>query len=790
MPSKVNDQIIDALASSISDDVGNSLHDELNTISDNFDKSLTKALDSFNSDVFDDHGFIKNLKDLDLGIDKNNETVKNVLNGIKADYVSPDVMNQTEILLRRDIKNICTQMPEMRDVIYLIRDSIIEANTATGEVSRSLLFTNYSDKDDNKYETEVKTLEENKNLQMAIKNFIIPHVLESGEMYVHVVPYKKLFAELEVLHDKQYPHSATNFSSDTGIFKESLPVDVSQYLHENIRETDLNSSENLKYMMESVSPSLSTEISNDYKLETEKNFKEKETISSEMSELLSNIKIYEGSSILSTEMSYEGYKQFLIHEYKESNNIHTNTGKSSNLFLESLGMADSSISGNVFNTIDQDEIKFDKYDDVKGCYERYCDPLKMIPIRIDRRVVGYYYVTTTMDLQNNAAHPNGMVDVSFQHYTKNKSVVDKLAGLIIKSFNKKMLDKNIKLKSEIAEIIMAHKFSDGKLSFVYIPENEIVRFVINEDENGKGHSVLEPTLFPARSYLMLNLYNMIYTLNNNLTRIHYLRSSGLNKNYAAQIQRTMRKFQSRRITIDDIYSYQGVLNKIGGMGEMVLPLGRGGDYKAIETDSIEPVNNPISTDFLEQQRRQALSGTGAPNLLIINAIDEVDFAKTLELANARFQSTVGSYKIDMNKGCTKLYQKIMSYCTNIDENVIKAFKFKFNEAKQQDLNITNDMISNFNNLVELVETIYYDKTDLESEKSKDKDNISHKRKNLRRALAKKYLPQIDIDELDELIKEVDLESNEETLQNRVSNIKLSDEELKAAAGEEEDNEGT
>ena len=49
-----------------------------------------------------------------------------------------------------------------------------------------------------------------------------------------------------------------------------------------------------------------------------------------------------------------------------------------------------------------------------------------------------------------------------------------------------------------------------------------------------------------------------------------MQSSGLNKNYAAQIQRTIRKFQQRRVNIDDIYSYQGVLNKIGGMGEMVL----------------------------------------------------------------------------------------------------------------------------------------------------------------------------------------------------------------------------
>jgi hypothetical protein len=222
------------------------------------------------------------------------------------------------------------------------------------------------------------------------------------------------------------------------------------------------------------------------------------------------------------------------------------------------------------------DIPYKKYAYIKGCYIKYLDPLRVIPITLDRRVTGYCYVSTQVNSHINPAQPNGVVDVSVAHYTKDKQLVNSLAEIIIKSFSKQMLDKNINLKSEIADIIMAHQFSGNKLSFVFIPENEVIRFIINEDENGKGHSIIEPSLFPARMYLLLTMYNMIYTLNNNTTRIHYLKSSGLNKDYAAQVQRAMRKFQSRRITIDDIYSYSGVLNKVGGMGEMVLPAGRGG----------------------------------------------------------------------------------------------------------------------------------------------------------------------------------------------------------------------
>ena len=461
-------------------------------------------------------------------------------------------------------------------------------------------------------------------------------------------------------------------------------------------------------------------------------------------------------------MGEAGFKEFLSKEYTEyaSNTSH---------YVENTMMRNSS---DIFGKTPEEDINFNAYKDIKGCYVKYLDALRLIPIRLDRRVIGYYYVTTTMDLQINPAQPNGIVDLSYQHYTRDKNLVDRLANLIIQSFDKKMLERNIQFKNEIAEIIMAHRFSEGRLSFVFIPENEVVRILINEDENGKGHSVIEPTLFPARMYLMLTLYNMLYILNNNMTRVHYLKSSGLNKNYAAQIQRVMRKFQSRRITIDDIYSYSGVLNKVGGMGEMVLPSGRG-DYKALETDVIEPANTPINIEFLEQQRRQAISGSGIPYLMSTNMIDEVDFAKTMEMANTRFLSTISSYKIDFNRGITELYRKLLAYNTDLEENVIQSFRFQFHSSKQQNLNITTDMITNFNGLVEMVASIYYSQDQLQDQEQKPTPIVKH----LRKELAKDYLPQLDFDQLEEIINRVNVAATDDRLEANIQHAKLSTDDV-------------
>ena len=760
-------EIIDGLSKDISQDVGNMHRDEFEQISKTFDKTLTDALKAFNTSTFDDDGFIKKIREMDLGEKKDKDIVKNVLNNLKHEYVDVQSLNHSELLLRRDMYNICTQMPEMRDVVYVIRDSIIECNVATGEVSRTITFENHTDVE--ALEAQAKEIEHRHDLLMAIKNFIVPRTLMVGEMYIHVVPYAKLFAELEAVKNLKFGASMGMTRPIEG-FRESIPNEVIESFSET---TSLYNEANLKFMLESVADATKIDTSDSYKIEKNhngSNIRQDYISSGYMSSLLKNINICKGSSVMMEEMGPEGFRNFIFQEYSK-----TKKSKKEEHFVENMHRDGRAILGK----IPEEEIDFPKYQHIKGCYVKYLDALRMVPIRMDRKVIGYYYISTTMDLQINPAQPQGIVDLSFQHYTRDKNLVDNLASLIIRSFDKPMLEKNIKLKSEIAEIIMAHRFSEGRLSFIYIPENEVIRLIINEDENGKGHSIIEPTLFPARMYLMLTLYNMIYTLNNNTTRIHYLRSSGLNKDYAAQIQRTVRKFQSRRITIDDIYSYSGVLNKVGGMGEMVLPAGRG-DYKALETDTIEAVPNPINIEFLEQQRRQAVSGTGVPHLLIMNQIDEVDFAKTLEMANTRFLSTVSAYKIDFNRGLTQFYQLLMKYSTEMEDDVIQSFRFQFNAVKHQELNITNEMISNFNSLVEMVTSIYYKQDEIQDSDGKPTAIVM----NLRKELAKEYLPQLDFDNLDEIVKKVNLESKDSVLKDKVASIMISGDDISTMKNQE------
>lgn len=764
MPNNNQMDIVDRLQNDIDKTVGKSYDNELMSVSDGFNKAINDALKDFNSSAFDNDGFVKRLKGLELDPDKKT-VMNNVLNTLQTDYLSAESLNQSELLLRRDIDNICAQMPAMSDAVYMIRDVIVECNVSTGEISRTHVFENREATD--QYEAAVVDVEKRYDLQRAIKNFIIPNTLRAGESYVQITPYSKLFAELEVMHDNATGKYKKKNNKGKQITESD---DISGHI-------SLNTSENLKLLTESVSSITQNDLQSIAAIDRSSGGKptpvgKTPSISDPgLIGLLNNIDVYRSSSVILAESGADGLKELLESELSEHRKSEQTDGNQSyDQFMESLpGVRNAS---NIFSDIDQDSIDYSKYKSIKGAYIKYLDPLRVVPVRLDRRIIGYYYISTTMDLQTNSAQPNGIVDLSFQSYIRDRNLVGNLASIIIQAFDKKLLERNVALKDEIVEIIMAHKFSEGKLSFIYIPETEICRFAVNEDENGKGHSIIEPSIFPARMYLMNSLYNMLYMLNNNLTRIHYVKSSGIDKNYSAQVQRAMRQFQSRRITIDDIFSYSGVLNKIGGMGEMVLPAGRG-DQKAFETDTIEPSTNPINMEFLEQQRREAIAGTRVPTSGLLNYIDEIDFAKTIEVANTRMLSTASTYKIDFNRDLTNMMQTILRCDSSLEEDIISSYRFQFNQAKQQELNITADMIQNFNLQTELIESIYFTKSQLEDENG----NATPIRIHLRKELAKLYLAQLNIDKLDEIVDAVKLAAGEDETNSKANAAEIDRKDL-------------
>ena len=66
----------------------------------------------------------------------------------------------------------------------------------------------------------------------------------------------------------------------------------------------------------------------------------------------------------------------------------------------------------------------------------------------------------------------------------------------------------------------------------------------------------------------------------------------------------------------------------------------------------------MQDEMMEQLKQAFINGTGVPSV-IMNYINEADFAKTLVMANAKHLRRVMMYQDNFNEGLTNMYQKIL-----------------------------------------------------------------------------------------------------------------------------------
>ena len=85
-----------------------------------------------------------------------------------------------------------------------------------------------------------------------------------------------------------------------------------------------------------------------------------------------------------------------------------------------------------------------------------------------------------------------------------RMITDVISDGILSNFDKRFVNNNQEFKKLIADCIVANGMINNNLNIQFIPAHHIVPFVINENEEGFGESILSDALFPAR--LLLDLF--------------------------------------------------------------------------------------------------------------------------------------------------------------------------------------------------------------------------------------------------------------------------------------------
>jgi len=716
----------------IDDQFNNIMRNEISTAVDQGTNSVTELLQEL----------WKNENNSSQSFERDIEQMINGTDGEIESYLSDQYKNR--LIKQNDIHEVTSHLSELREAIAVTRDAIVTADTADGKISRQIVFNDRaSEADSNGLIDAVESMENNYNLHNLIKNHIIPKTLEYGEYYAYVIPYGDIFKQFYDNKEGMMSNSDQPFTGYPSSMVNKGTVNESVEYHEEtlFESCDANDIKDITDKLIKVYPPSNNIQKSVYTKE----------VSEDISNILKNISV--NNKPLPICVLSEGEDS--IREFCESVGYMTEADKISydTLFknvthqVDGKGVmsADSTYKKRKKNT------SFAEYNE---CYMKLIDPTKLIPVKIMDSVIGYYYI------QDQDVTPLTGVLTSTVYYTryddsrKEKTLIESIAEQIVRSFNKKFLQKNQQFKDLIVNALSYYRLHEKKLKFQYIPKEYIVEFKVNEDLEGNGTSMIEPALFYAKLYLMLLLFKTLTILkDSNDTRINYIKQSGIDKNYTNKINEIARKRQARTINMTDLMCYTSMISKVGAGHEIYVPVGRSGE-RGIETEVIQGQDVQLNTELMESLKKQMMTATGVPEVLM-NYINEADFAKTLELANTRFQGRVVNYQLDFNKSLTIFYKKLMKGCINIDETVIDACHYKLNPPKSSESQITNDMIQNSNTLIDWLVQLYYGQNfDSTPDKALSVDKF-------KKRVARDIMTMVNFDKIDEQFKESNLEAGSE-----------------------------
>lgn len=707
-----------------------------------------------------------------------------------------------DIALKQDLDLVISQIPEWFTAIQITRDAICEADSIDGTLARDLIFdkSRLTEEETQNNMSKMEEVEDRLELHDMIKNHMVFNTLQYGEGSIYCIPYAKVFEDLYNYKMTSANSKHNQKSSMSSAFSTSSQVlngyGYGESFNEvSLKDTIINEYANDEAKKNAESMNLFTEAEiismrpsyHSKPTDPDKAKQQKES-DKEFDKFLdmvaSNIRFVHGNVALPViEESLHDLECVYDLKYgivKNSSSHNPSVENKFRMFFEHVMEAND--DANRPEDPDEKANAFDRrFAQVKGIYLKVLPATKLIPVRIDRTIIGYYYISDGTRPEETGQRKNSGLtgytlrtpSVGYDTFSPDRMFCEKLATKIINNFDLQFMRDNTSLHAQIVAILETHRFNDSLMRFIFIPSDNVITAAINKDGTGRGHAMLEPGLVTARMYMFLKLYSILYQINNSQIRVYNLRNSGMDKNYKKYVQEIMRKFAARRVSANDIFNYRASMSKVTGYSELVMPMGAG-DKAPIEINSIAGAESPINNDLLDTMRAETLNATPVPSIMTTNGgVTEIEFSKETELANSRFKSFVVGCKLDLNRPITLLYRKIMRWETDIDPILLKNLKFKFRMPSRKELEITNDKLSNLNNIMDLAVEVFLSKKDKQGPDGKDDDNTDIIREYKKQILGE-YAPEIDIERLEELANIARDKANQLALEKTNSSENLVD----------------
>lgn len=611
----------------------------------------------------------------------------------------------TKQALAHEISDILTELKFAKKVMG---NAINSPDNITGTISRKIIFENTTlDNAEKDYLPIIELMENKFDLKTKIKEFITPNLLGYGMYYVYTIPYYHLFNDFV----KRFKSGTGRYGANVKFYESadddsSIPDIV---IHPLFEEADSEPKKpESKYSFDKSEKFYFEEeynyLVNYLNLEHSEDLK---TVKDDLTSLFTERITVSVSEIPVPilEDGIDAYREYADSYITEDGSAYTEDGPRDGRQLDTdedvylrkygAGVIDDGIYAPKKDTEEFTE------KDIKDCYIQLIPPTRMIPVKMMSRTLFYIYVQTSPNTSLNT-----LLSYTTQMRTKDPNnkmdvLLDDIAERIVSKFNKQFITSNIKFKREIVAALQYWDISNTNIHFQIIPKEYVVEYAINKDVDGNGHSMLEGSIFFGNAYLSMLMFKMMSSFQNSNDRVvNYVRRSGIDKNLWNDVQDIIRKKNARKVTLNDMFSYNNIVNKVGGGSEEYIGMTKDGN-KPIESEVIQGQQVEWDTPIMERLRKNYILETGVPAAMT-NYLEEVDFAKSIETAHAEMNSNTCSFQLDCNKGHTALYRNLLRYSTNVPEEVISTVKFALQEPKGTSNIASQELINNYQTLQDFI----------------------------------------------------------------------------------------
>lgn len=692
---------------------------ELDDISNELDSLFKKETNRIVSGVTDGRDIASFINSMFTRNGATSNSITGFKQGQSVEDMLGDENSQINIILSERYKNVnnmyedlrllTEQVTELDEVILTFRDAIVNSDNITSEVSRVIKFSGESDSKEGETNLElVESMEEVTGICDKLKKIIIPGVLTYGNFFVFTQPYSDLFAKFKAIDSRNTSQRLPNILEQTIAYENTNPITKTKD-NQIVRSP----------AMEAILPLVEKYESEFREVDDKPHNYNNTKIASAINDIMEGIVVVndpevpllEDSSI--SAISDSEIRDQLERTMKQKNKEHRS--------WKPVGSDNPSQFSDGTYDIHKTEEKYKKEFDnaVSGVYMKLYDPRRVIPVRIMDYTLGYYVLYETVDETRsnvlNAVHTLSRTTMMFQNAKRREfeeELVSLLSSRICENIDKKFLRKNAEFKELIANAISYEKFYMKSFRIQFVPVNYMTHFKVNEDYNTHmGVSVLKRSLFYGMLYLSILLFKIIMIVTRSTdTRMFLIKNNPNDKNISNRINKIVSEYKQNQISYNDFGSVRGVLSKIGKGRDLAMPVGISGE-RAFEVEIMQGQDIPLDTPLLEMLRKAMISNTGCPSAMV-NYLEEVDFAKQIQMIHSKFVSRVVSIQSELDVPCTELYRKLMSYGNyGMDDNDIDNLRFSWSRPKGLNNANIGELISSSEQLAEFITRVYIGNND-------------------------------------------------------------------------------